>query len=135
MNIQENSRIEYRSRINRVMDFIDQHLDQPLELKTIADVANFSPFHFHRIFTFLIIAWVIIVILSLIYNLYTINKANSDIENNNKEMDWSFIMMPKEGFGFSNYYHTGFTRPKFEAFKLNIATEVLCKSKIKIRYM
>jgi len=54
MNIQENSRIEYRSRINRVMDFIDQHLDQPLELKTIADVANFSPFHFHRIFTFLI---------------------------------------------------------------------------------
>lgn len=39
-----------------------------------------------RIFTFLIIAWVIIVILSLIYNLYTINKANSDIENNNKEI-------------------------------------------------
>lgn len=54
MNIQERSRIEYRSRINRVMDYIDQHLDLPLELKTIADVANFSPFHFHRIFTFLI---------------------------------------------------------------------------------
>lgn len=54
MNIQDRSRIEYRSRINRVMDYIDQHLDQPLELKTIADVANFSPFHFHRIFTFLI---------------------------------------------------------------------------------
>lgn len=54
MNIQESSRIEYRSRINRVMDYIDQHLDQSLELKTIADIANFSPFHFHRIFTFLI---------------------------------------------------------------------------------
>ncbi|HCC52562.1 MAG TPA: AraC family transcriptional regulator, partial [Porphyromonadaceae bacterium] len=36
------------------MDYIDQHLDQPLELKVIADIAHFSPFHFHRIFTFLI---------------------------------------------------------------------------------
>lgn len=54
MNIQERSRIEYRSRINRVMDYIDLHLDQPLELKTVADIANFSPYHFHRIFTFLI---------------------------------------------------------------------------------
>ncbi|MDL2213703.1 AraC family transcriptional regulator, partial [Bacteroides sp. OttesenSCG-928-N06] len=54
MNIQENSRIEYRARINRVMDYIDQHLDQSMELKTIADIANFSPFHFHRIFSFLI---------------------------------------------------------------------------------
>lgn len=54
MNLQERSRIEYRSRINRVMDYIDQHLDQTLELKTIAEIANFSPFHFHRIFTFLI---------------------------------------------------------------------------------
>ncbi len=54
MNIQKNSRIEYRSRINRVMDYIDRHLDRPLELKIIAEVANFSPFHFHRIFTFMI---------------------------------------------------------------------------------
>lgn len=54
MNIQEKSRIEYRARINRVMDYIDQHLDQSMELKTIADIAHFSPFHFHRIFTFLI---------------------------------------------------------------------------------
>ena len=53
MNIQEKSKIEYRSRINRVMDYIDIHLDQPLELKSIAEIANFSPFHFHRIFTFL----------------------------------------------------------------------------------
>lgn len=54
MNIQEQSRLEYLSRINRVMDYIDKHLDQPLELKTIAAVACFSSFHFHRIFTFLI---------------------------------------------------------------------------------
>ena len=41
MNIQEKSKIEYRSRINRVMDYIDIHLDQPLELKSIAEIANF----------------------------------------------------------------------------------------------
>lgn len=54
MNIQEKSRIEYRSCINRVMDYIDQNLDKSFELKDIANVANFSPFHFHRIFTFLL---------------------------------------------------------------------------------
>lgn len=54
MDIQERSKTEYRSRINRVMDYIDQHLDQPIELKDMAAIANFSPFHFHRIFVFLI---------------------------------------------------------------------------------
>lgn len=46
MNIQEKSKIEYRSRINRVMDYIDIHLDQPLELKSIAEIANFFAFSF-----------------------------------------------------------------------------------------
>lgn len=54
MNIQEKSRSEYYARINRVMDYIDHHLEHTLELKNIAAIANFSPFHFHRIFTFLI---------------------------------------------------------------------------------
>ena len=36
--------------MNRVLNHIDQHLDQPLELAQLADVANFSRFHFHRIF-------------------------------------------------------------------------------------
>lgn len=34
------------------MDYIDDHIDQPLELNDLAQVANFSPFHFHRIFSF-----------------------------------------------------------------------------------
>ncbi len=54
MSIQDRSKIEYRARVNKVMDYIDQHLDQNLDLCTIAEVANFSPFHFHRIFTFMI---------------------------------------------------------------------------------
>lgn len=44
------SRAEYARRINRVLDYIDRHLDTPLELAQLADVANFSRFHFHRIF-------------------------------------------------------------------------------------
>jgi len=44
------SRAEYARRMNRVLNYIEQHLDQPLELAQLADVANFSRFHFHRIF-------------------------------------------------------------------------------------
>lgn len=36
--------------MNRVLNYIDRHLDQPLDLHQLADVANFSPFHFHRVF-------------------------------------------------------------------------------------
>lgn len=53
MNIQEKSRIEYQSRINRVMDYIDSNIDQHLDLKVISELSNFSLFHFHRVFTFL----------------------------------------------------------------------------------
>lgn len=43
-------RAEYVGRINRVMDYIETHLDGDLSLATLAHVANFSEFHFHRIF-------------------------------------------------------------------------------------
>jgi len=36
--------------MHRVIAHIDEHLDQPLDLHKLADVAHFSPFHFHRIF-------------------------------------------------------------------------------------
>ena len=41
-----------------------------------------------------------------------------DDENSNKKMDYGF-MLPEEGFGFSDYYHTGFTRPDYDRFKFN----------------
>ena len=37
--------------MHRVLQHIDDHLDQSLELDTLAAVATFSPFHFHRLFT------------------------------------------------------------------------------------
>lgn len=39
-----------------------------------------------------------------------------DDENSNEKMDYR-VMMPKEGFGFSNFYLTGLRKPKFEKFK------------------
>jgi len=36
--------------MHRVMEAIDRRLDQPLDLAALAAVANFSPYHFHRLF-------------------------------------------------------------------------------------
>lgn len=44
------SRAEYTRRMNRVLNYIDAHLDHSLDGAQLADVANFSRFHFHRIF-------------------------------------------------------------------------------------
>src|SRR2546426_166699 len=45
------SRFEYVARMHRVVEHIDRHLDEPLDLETLAGVANFSSFHFHRLFS------------------------------------------------------------------------------------
>ncbi len=37
--------------MHRVLEHIDRYLDQPLELDSLAAVAHFSPFHFHRLFS------------------------------------------------------------------------------------
>lgn len=44
-------RREYERRVNRVMDYVQAHLDEELTLEKLADVAAFSPFHFHRVFS------------------------------------------------------------------------------------
>jgi AraC family transcriptional regulator len=36
--------------MNRVVDYIQRHLTDPLDLEQLAAVACFSPFHFHRLF-------------------------------------------------------------------------------------
>jgi AraC family transcriptional regulator len=42
--------LEYQSRINRVMDYVNQNLAGDLSLETLSKIACFSPYHFHRIF-------------------------------------------------------------------------------------
>ena len=53
MSIQETSRAEYVSRINRVMEYIDNHYYEQINLNMLAEIAHFSPFHFHRVFSML----------------------------------------------------------------------------------
>jgi AraC family transcriptional regulator len=42
--------LTYIQRINRAIDHIVGHLDEPLRLRDLARVALLSPFHFHRVF-------------------------------------------------------------------------------------
>jgi len=40
----------YLARFNCVVDYIDSHLADTLDLQTLAALAHFSPWHFHRLF-------------------------------------------------------------------------------------
>lgn len=64
----------------------------------------------------------------------TIGLSLLDDENSDSEMNYNFIGMPKEGFGFSDYYHTGFTKPHFEDFDFDL-NESKNEVEIKIRYI
>lgn len=48
--VQQVSRQEYERRVERVLAYIREHLDGDLSLHTLPRVANFSPYHFHRVF-------------------------------------------------------------------------------------
>lgn len=50
MTSKHEHRAEYERRLHRVLAHIDAHLDEPIDLARLAKVANFSDFHFHRIF-------------------------------------------------------------------------------------
>ena len=39
-----------RQRLNRVIDYIYLHLDEPLDLNRLAEVACLSPYHWHRVY-------------------------------------------------------------------------------------
>jgi uncharacterized protein (DUF2141 family) len=58
-----------------------------------------------------------------------------DDENSNGLMEYNFLGIPKEGFGFSDYYHSGFTKPKFDSFKFTLAKDQTKRITVRIRYM
>ena len=58
-----------------------------------------------------------------------------DDENFNGKMDYNFIGIPKEGFGFSNYYHTGLTKPKLKSFSFEVIENKNTKVEVKMKYM
>ncbi len=56
-----------------------------------------------------------------------------DDENKNSKMDYKFFV-PKEGFGFSDYYHTGLRKPSYSRFCFCFGDSDKT-IKIKVRYM
>jgi uncharacterized protein (DUF2141 family) len=61
--------------------------------------------------------------------------ALCDDENGSNVMNFNFIGIPTEGFGFSNYYLSGMSSPKFESFKLTVSEDKVNKVKMHIRYL
>lgn len=57
-----------------------------------------------------------------------------DDENNNEVMDKGFLGIPEEGFGFSNYEHSGIFAPVFNDFKFFVK-QGITKVKMKLKYM
>jgi AraC family transcriptional regulator len=51
MASREKTITDHKERLNRVLVYIQENIDQPLSLETLANIACLSPFHFHRIFT------------------------------------------------------------------------------------
>jgi AraC family transcriptional regulator len=47
-------RTSYVEKVNRAIDSILSHLDEPLRLKALSRTAGLSPFHFHRVFQALV---------------------------------------------------------------------------------
>ena len=65
----------------------------------------------------------------------TYGLAILDNENLDDEMTTNLIGYPKEGYGFSDYYHSGFTRPDFKVFSFNLAEGQYKQVITKIKYM
>lgn len=41
---------DHIKRVNMVMDFVERNLERELSLKSLSAKANYSPYHFHRVF-------------------------------------------------------------------------------------
>ena len=58
-----------------------------------------------------------------------------DDENNDYKMEYNMVGLPKEGFGFSNYYHGGFSKPNFKQFLVVINSSEKSPILFNLRYI
>ncbi|MCB9195311.1 MAG: DUF2141 domain-containing protein [Flavobacteriales bacterium] len=57
-----------------------------------------------------------------------------DDENRDRKMNYNLIGIPNEGYGFSDYEHTGFSKPKFSNFSFKLFNGKKILKAIKLRY-
>ena len=58
-----------------------------------------------------------------------------DDENGDGKMEYTWYGMPDEGFGFADYYHTGWSKPKFDSFRVSVKAGETRAVQIKVRYL
>ncbi|PQJ08792.1 hypothetical protein CJD36_022320 [Flavipsychrobacter stenotrophus] len=58
-----------------------------------------------------------------------------DDENGNGTMDYNMFGMPKEGFGFSDFYLSGLKKPNFDQFKFTLRDHQQLKINMTLRYL
>lgn len=63
------------------------------------------------------------------YGISVLDDANGD-----GQMNYRFPGIPAEGFGFSNYYHRGLKRPKWEQFMFETRSDQNAKVLIEMQY-
>lgn len=68
------------------------------------------------------------------YHIGFVGVSVLDDENADGRMNYKLLSIPREGFGFSNYYHKGLFKPKFENFSFELKTNETKKVEIKMRY-
>ena len=49
--IKSTTAIDYQQRMNRVTQYLFNHLDDDVRIDDLAEVAHLSPYHWHRIYT------------------------------------------------------------------------------------
>ena len=57
-----------------------------------------------------------------------------DDENDDGKMNWKYFTIPREGFGFADYYHTGLKKPRFHNFSFTIDRDEKKCMIVKMRY-
>lgn len=49
MTVLKNNKVFYSEKLNVIVEYIHNNLDSKIDIKTLAELSNFSPYHFHRI--------------------------------------------------------------------------------------
>ncbi|HHT22538.1 MAG TPA: DUF2141 domain-containing protein [Bacteroidales bacterium] len=58
-----------------------------------------------------------------------------DDENDNGKMDYNLLGIPKEGFGFSNFYLKRLRKPKFADFSFTVEDKEVKDVTVKMKYL
>ncbi len=49
MTLKQTNKAFYEQKLNIIVEYIHNNLDSVIDIKTLAEISHFSPFHFHRI--------------------------------------------------------------------------------------